>query len=167
MLKPLISRFIGKVLTEKTVSGRRRTVAEDNYDCHCLVREDNLAGVLIADKDFPMTDGYVALERMLDDFTKHYTADTWKDLSDDKVLFPLSDYLPKLTHTSWKDGYSDVEREGFEPLVEGNLEYTTCLQNLRNTVQYRQRVSLNQPTIPSNADSQPLEKGTCSGCVIS
>lgn len=174
-IKLLIFRFIGKVLTEKTVHGGRRTVAEDNYDCHCFVREDNLAGVLIADKTFSMTDSYVVLERMLDDFTKQFPSDTWEDLSDDKVLFPLNEYFLKpqgtnTNYTSWKDGDSETQREEFEPLVVGNLDYTTCLQNLRNTVQYRQRVSLNQPLIenhPSTELKDPFEKGTCSGCVIS
>lgn len=124
-----------------------------------------------------MTDGYVALERILDDFTIEYSVDTWKDLTDDKVLFPLSDYLPALHVTNtWKDGDSEVHKEDFEPLVVGNLDYTTCLQNLRNTVQYRQRVSLNQPLIPTKMENHPssvselkdpFEKGTCSGCVIS
>lgn len=127
--------------------------------------------MLIADKAFSVTDVYVALERLLDDFTKQYAADTWKDLSDDKVLFPLSDYFlplqpPHTNYTTRKDPDNEIEREEFEPLVEGNLEHTTCLQNLRNTVQYRQRVSLNHFT-PSTELKDPFEKGTCSGCIIS
>lgn len=129
--------------------------------------------MLVADKVYPMTDGYVAVERMLNDFTKQYAPTMWKDLSEDKVLFPLNNHLLGLqstvtsTNNMWKGGL-EIEREDFEPLVVGNLEYTTCLQNLRNTVQYRQRVSLNQPLLPMSTElKDPFEKGTCSGCVVS
>lgn len=153
-------------------------MTEDNYDCHCFVRDDNLAGVFIADKIYPTVDAYVAVERMLDDFMKQYSPATWKDLSDDKVEFPLNDYLQAFQQTTTTLTMNivrqdDIKKEEFEPLVEGNLDYSTCLQNLRNTVQYRQKVSLNRPTAYSTSSKldadNPLmfdEKGACSGCVI-
>jgi synaptobrevin family protein YKT6 len=45
--------------------------------CHCFVRSDSLAGVLISDHEYPQRVSYTLLSKVLDDFTAKHPQNTW------------------------------------------------------------------------------------------
>ena len=46
-------KFTAKILVERTQLGARSSVKEQEYLAHVHVRNDNLAGVLISDQEYP------------------------------------------------------------------------------------------------------------------
>lgn len=44
--------FTGKLLVERSGTPSRSSVKEQDYMCHCYVRTDNLAGVVISDLEY-------------------------------------------------------------------------------------------------------------------
>ena len=64
--------------------------------CHVFVRSDSLAGVVIADHEYPSRVCFTLLNKVLDDFTQNYAAYQWPALQESQVTFPASEqYLAK------------------------------------------------------------------------
>lgn len=48
-------QFTGKLLVERSGTGSRSTVQENEYYCHCYVRADGLAGVCVTDGEYQVS----------------------------------------------------------------------------------------------------------------
>ena len=46
-------KFTSKVITERSAPSTRSSVKEQEYFAHVYLRDDNLAGVLISDQEYP------------------------------------------------------------------------------------------------------------------
>lgn len=93
--------------------------------CHVYVRADNLAGVLIADHEYPQRVAHTLLTKVLDDFTAKIPASLWPTGSEDSIEFPtLRAYLAK---------YQDPREGDALTKIQDDLDETKII--LRNTIE--------------------------------
>nr|CAG4648270.1 EOG090X0E6P [Moina brachiata]SVE93278.1 EOG090X0E6P [Moina brachiata] len=71
--------FTAKILTERTQSASRQSVKQGEYMCHIYVRADGLAGVLIADHEYPQRVAHTLLTKILDDFSSRVESSLWTE----------------------------------------------------------------------------------------
>lgn len=70
-------QFTGKLLVERSGLGARSTVKENEYYCHCYVRNDRLAAVCVTDAEYQARVAMSFLTRVLDDFSTKVTTSQW------------------------------------------------------------------------------------------
>ncbi|TDG44050.1 hypothetical protein AWZ03_009539 [Drosophila navojoa] len=83
--------FASKTIVERTQPALRQSVKQDAYMCHVYVRADNLAGVLIADHEYPHRVAHTLITKILDDFSATVSADQWQTGTESSIAF---DSLP-------------------------------------------------------------------------
>ena len=57
-------KFTTKLVVERTQTGQRQSVKEQEYLCHVQVRDDRLAAVLISDHDYPRRVAFTILSKV-------------------------------------------------------------------------------------------------------
>ncbi|XP_062069156.1 synaptobrevin homolog YKT6-like [Lepus europaeus] len=62
--------FTSELIVERSAKGSRASVKEQEHLCHVYVRNDSLAGVVIADGEYPSRVAFSLLEKVLDEFSK-------------------------------------------------------------------------------------------------
>ncbi|XP_070325965.1 synaptobrevin homolog YKT6-like isoform X2 [Odocoileus virginianus] len=62
--------FTSPLMVERSGKGSRASVKEQEHLCHVYVRNDSLAGVVIADSEYPSRLAFSLLEKVLDEFSK-------------------------------------------------------------------------------------------------
>lgn len=93
--------------------------------CHVYVRSDNLAGVLIADHEYPGRVAHTLLTKVLDDFNAKITSDQWPNGNEQTINFSqLPTYLSK---------YQDPREADALTKIQGELDETKII--LRNTIE--------------------------------
>nr|XP_038948321.1 synaptobrevin homolog YKT6 isoform X1 [Rattus norvegicus] len=55
--------FTSQLIVERSAKGSRASVKEQEYLCHVYVRSDSLAGVVIADSEYPSRVAFTLLEK--------------------------------------------------------------------------------------------------------
>ncbi|XP_045437060.1 synaptobrevin homolog YKT6 isoform X2 [Pipistrellus kuhlii] len=55
--------FTSQLIVERSAKGNRASVKEQEYLCHVYVRNDSLAGVVIADSEYPSRVAFTLLEK--------------------------------------------------------------------------------------------------------
>ena len=109
------------------------------YMCHVFVRSDALAGVVIADHEYPSRVCFTLLNKVLDEFAQNYSPYQWPTLQDTQVNFPACDqYLAKyqvwtlqhlITHVSVVVGlFAEMKtkpRSAVEPSWSGRHDETS------------------------------------------
>ncbi|ELK34731.1 Synaptobrevin like protein YKT6 [Myotis davidii] len=58
--------FTSQLIVELSAKGNRASVKEQEYLCHVYVQNDSLAGVVIADSEYPSQVAFTLLEKVLD-----------------------------------------------------------------------------------------------------
>lgn len=56
--------FTSQLIVERSAKGSRASVKEQEYLCHVYVRNDSLAGVVIADSEYPSRVAFTLLEKV-------------------------------------------------------------------------------------------------------
>jgi len=56
--------FASKTITERTVSGTRASVKEQEYLCHVFVRGDGLSSVIFADHEYPQRVAHTLINKV-------------------------------------------------------------------------------------------------------
>lgn len=117
--------FASKTIVERTQPAARQSVKQDVYMCHVYVRSDNLAGVLIADHEYPGRVAHTLLTKVLDDFNAKITSDQWPNGNEQTINFTqLPAYLSK---------YQDPREADALTKIQGELDETKII--LRNTIE--------------------------------
>lgn len=71
--------FFSKTVAERTSSGQRQSVQENNYTAHSYFRPtDNLIGIMITDDEYPVRVAFSLLNKILDEFTTTIPQSKWK-----------------------------------------------------------------------------------------
>ena len=70
-------KFTSKIMADKTAAGARQSVKEAEYMCHCFARDDSLAGICMADEEYPHRVAHTLISKILDDFTGQVPRDQW------------------------------------------------------------------------------------------
>jgi len=86
--------FFSKTLIEKTESGQRQSVQQEEYFCHVHLQVKGLGGVVICDAEYPRRVAFTLLGKALDEFAVKYDKSTWSSLTE--LPFPqLEEYIKK------------------------------------------------------------------------
>lgn len=110
---------------ERTQPALRQSVKQDAYMCHVYVRADNLAGVLIADHEYPHRVAHTLITKILDDFTAKVSADQWQNGTDSSIAF---DSLP-----AFLTKYQDPKEADPLTKMQTDLDETKII--LKNTIE--------------------------------
>ena len=70
-------KFTSKIMADKTTPGSRQSVKEGEYMCHCYARDDSIAGICMADEEYPHRVAHTLISKILDDFTGQVPRDQW------------------------------------------------------------------------------------------
>lgn len=93
--------------------------------CHVYVRADNLAGVLIADHEYPQRVAHTLLTKVLDDFTQKVPSELWASGNENTTDFSLlPGYLAK---------YQDPREGDALTRMQDDLDETKII--LKNTIE--------------------------------
>jgi hypothetical protein len=60
--------FLSRTIVQRTQPGQRQTVKQDDYFCHVHVRDTNLAGIVVADSEYPTTAGFAVVTKVIEEF---------------------------------------------------------------------------------------------------
>lgn len=117
--------FTSQLIVERSAKGSRASVKEQEYLCHVYVRNDSLAGVVIADSEYPSRVAFTLLEKVLDEFSKQV----------DKVEWPVGS--PATIHYAALDGhlsrYQNPREADPMSKVQAELDETKII--LHNTME--------------------------------
>uniref|UniRef100_A0A7S0V624 Uncharacterized protein n=1 Tax=Polytomella parva TaxID=51329 RepID=A0A7S0V624_9CHLO len=64
--------FLSRTIVQRTVPSQRQTVKNDEYFCHVYVMSNNLAGIVVADKDYPNTAAFAVIDKILTDVQQKF-----------------------------------------------------------------------------------------------
>lgn len=110
---------------ERTQPALRQSVKQDAYMCHVYVRADNLAGVLIADHEYPHRVAHTLITKILDDFSSKVSADQWQTGTESSIAFDsLPTFLAK---------YQDPKEADPLTKMQTDLDETKII--LKNTIE--------------------------------
>ena len=103
--------FTSKIIVERTTIAQRASVKEQEYMCHCFVRSDSLAGVLISDHEYPQRVSYTLLSKVLDDFTAKHSCVTWPGAKAGLPFPQLDEFLAKYQNPEEADAMTKVQKD--------------------------------------------------------
>ncbi|KAK2512404.1 Ykt6 [Columba guinea] len=96
--------FTSQLIVERSQPGSRASVKEQEYLCHVYVRTDGLAGVVIADTEYP--------QRVLDEFSRTVSRTEWPSGSPATITYTALDgYLSKYQNPRDADPMTRVQAE--------------------------------------------------------
>ncbi|NXX21082.1 YKT6B protein, partial [Podargus strigoides] len=88
--------FTSQLIVERSGPGSRASVKEQEYLCHVYVRSDGLAGVVIADNEYPQRVCFTLLDKVLDEFSRQVSRAEWPSGSPATISYTALDgYLSK------------------------------------------------------------------------
>uniref|UniRef100_A0A8C0FWY4 YKT6 v-SNARE homolog n=1 Tax=Bubo bubo TaxID=30461 RepID=A0A8C0FWY4_BUBBB len=88
--------FTSQLIVERSELGSRASVKEQEYLCHVYVRNDGLAGVVIADNEYPQRVCFTLLDKVLDEFSRQVSKIDWPSGSPETISYAALDgYLSK------------------------------------------------------------------------
>ncbi|XP_020758455.2 synaptobrevin homolog YKT6 isoform X1 [Odocoileus virginianus] len=104
--------FTSQLIVERSGKGSRASVKEQEYLCHVYVRNDSLAGVVIADSEYPSRVAFTLLEKVLDEFSKQVDRIDWPTGSPDTIKYTgLDSHLSRYQNPREADPMTKVQAE--------------------------------------------------------
>ncbi|XP_069622801.1 synaptobrevin homolog YKT6 [Ranitomeya imitator] len=104
--------FTSQLIVERSDKGSRSSVKEQEYLCHVYVRNDSLAGVVIADAEYPQRVCFTLLEKVLEEFATQVDRIDWPSGSPSTIQYnALDSYLAKYQNPRDADPMSKVQAE--------------------------------------------------------
>ncbi|KAM9697614.1 synaptobrevin homolog YKT6 isoform 1-T1 [Dama dama] len=104
--------FTSQLIVERSGKGSRASVKEQEYLCHVYVRNDSLAGVVIADSEYPSRVAFTLLEKVLDEFSKQVDRINWPTGSPDTIQYTgLDSHLSRYQNPREADPMTKVQAE--------------------------------------------------------
>ena len=79
--------FLARTIVQRTQPGVRQTVKSEEYYCHVHVKDSGLAGVVVADGEYPPTGAFSVIGKVLDEFMERQGSDdSWRTVEADSTL---------------------------------------------------------------------------------
>uniref|UniRef100_A0A672UK30 YKT6 v-SNARE homolog n=1 Tax=Strigops habroptila TaxID=2489341 RepID=A0A672UK30_STRHB len=104
--------FTSQLIVERSELGSRASVKEQEYLCHVYVRNDGLAGVVIADNEYPPRVCFTLLDKVLDEFSRQVSRADWPSGSPATISYAALDgYLSKYQNPRDADPMTKVQAE--------------------------------------------------------
>ncbi|KXJ28686.1 synaptobrevin homolog YKT6 [Exaiptasia diaphana] len=122
-------QFTSQILVERTRPNERATVKEQEYNCHVFVRQDSLAGCVIADLEYPQRVAFTLLNKILEDFSTVVTPAERKAAAPDTIVYPAcAENLQKYQNPREADAMTKVQAELDETKVVLHNTIETVLE---------------------------------------
>jgi len=113
--------FFSRTVAERTSSGQRQSIQDNNYVAHAYSRAgDGLAGVIVTDQDYPVRVVFSLLNKILEEFATKVTKATWEAKANEGrrtgkaalCEFPqLNEYIVKYQDPKQADTIMKVQQE--------------------------------------------------------
>ncbi|XP_055518387.1 synaptobrevin homolog YKT6 [Leucoraja erinacea] len=104
--------FTSQLLVERSQKGSRAALKEQDYLCHVCIRNDSLAGVAIADSEYPSRVCFTLLDKVLDDFFKQVDSIDWPSGNPNTIQYTgLDAQLARYQNPREADPMSKVQAE--------------------------------------------------------
>ncbi|XP_069773737.1 synaptobrevin homolog YKT6 [Narcine bancroftii] len=104
--------FTSQLFVERSENGSRATMKEQDYLCHLYIRNDSLAGVVIADSEYPARVCFTLLDKVLDDFSKQVDSVDWPSGNQNSIHYTgLDAYLARYQNPREADPMTKVQAE--------------------------------------------------------
>ncbi|KAJ3997479.1 snare protein YKT6 [Lentinula boryana] len=129
--------FFSRTVVDRTPQGQRQSVQENNYTAHAYNRggAEQLAAVIITDKDYPVRPAFSLLTKVLDEFIAKIPQSSF--LNPSSISFPeIQIYVSKYQDPAQADTIMRVQQELDETkivlhkTIESVLERGEKLENL-------------------------------------
>ena len=103
--------FTSIKVAEGTKAGMRQTIEEKGQKFHVYARTEGVAGVIIADGDYPQRVAFGLLNKVLDEFLTKHTRSKWA-MGTPKMPMPeLDSYISKYQDPKQADTIMRVQNE--------------------------------------------------------
>uniref|UniRef100_S4R9P7 YKT6 v-SNARE homolog (S. cerevisiae) n=1 Tax=Petromyzon marinus TaxID=7757 RepID=S4R9P7_PETMA len=150
--------FTSQIIVERTNRCSRASVKEQDYFCHVHVREDGLAGVVVADHEYPSRVCFSLLGKVLEEFSMQVKSTDWPGGSPASTIFEgLDAYLAKYQNPKEADAMTKVQAELDETKVILHHTMESLLQRgekLDDLVSKSDHLSLQSKTFYKTARKQ-------------
>ncbi|KYO41276.1 synaptobrevin-like protein YKT6 [Alligator mississippiensis] len=104
--------FTSQLIVERSDLGTRASVKEQEYLCHVYVRSDGLAGVVVADSEYPPRVCFTLLDKVLDEFSRQVSRIDWPSGSPTTINYTaLDSYLSRYQNPREADAMTKVQAE--------------------------------------------------------
>jgi synaptobrevin family protein YKT6 len=81
--------FLARTIVQRTQPGLRQSVKTEGYLCHVHVKDFGLAGIVVADAEYPTTAAFSIINKVLDEFILQ-SGDSWQKVTaDSKIADPI------------------------------------------------------------------------------
>uniref|UniRef100_A0A4X2JZG2 Synaptobrevin homolog YKT6 n=1 Tax=Vombatus ursinus TaxID=29139 RepID=A0A4X2JZG2_VOMUR len=121
--------FTSQLIVERSEKGSRASVKEQEYLCHVYVRNDGLAGVVIADNEYPSRVAFTLLEKVLDEFSKQVDKIDWPVGSPATIHYTaLDSYLSRYQNPREADPMTKVQAELDETKIILARKQNSCCE---------------------------------------
>ncbi|ESO93101.1 hypothetical protein LOTGIDRAFT_206537 [Lottia gigantea] len=156
--------FTSKIIVERTAQCSRASVKEQEYICHVSVRSDNLAGVVIADHEYPQRVAHTLINRVLDEFSSKISQQQWPVIKESEVNFTtLPDHLQKYQDPKQSDAMTRIQSDLDETKI---ILYNTMEQVLERGEKLDDLVEKSEGLSMQSKTFYKTAKKTNSCCVI-
>lgn len=106
--------FFANTVSTRTKPGERQSIEEGNYIGHVHARTEGVAGVLIADKEYPSRVAFSVLNKVLDEYLAAHPKADWASATQPTSTTsfePLDEYLKRYQDPHAADPLLKVQRE--------------------------------------------------------
>jgi len=122
-------QFASRTVCQRTSPGQRATIdqkGEDNpFVLHVYVRQDNLACVVVADKEYPLRVAFSLINKVMADFEKA-SSGKWQIVKEDQELSPdfLTSELAKYQDPNSADKLMQIQKnlDDIKDIMHKNIE---------------------------------------------
>ncbi|XP_060712349.1 synaptobrevin homolog YKT6 [Hemiscyllium ocellatum] len=104
--------FTSQLIVERSQRGSRAAVKEQDYLCHVCIRNDSLAGVVIADSEYPSRVCFSLLDKVLEEFSRQVDSNEWPSGSPNVIRYTgLDAHLARYQNPREADAMCKVQAE--------------------------------------------------------
>lgn len=106
-------QFTSRTIAQRTAPGQRQTVRQEDYYCHCHVRDAGLAAVAVCDKDYPPTAAFSVAAKAMDEFAAANPGEPWRAAAADGAAANgvLEDALQRYQDPVAADKLTKIQRD--------------------------------------------------------
>ncbi|XP_070541283.1 synaptobrevin homolog YKT6-like [Ptychodera flava] len=148
-------KFTSQIIVERTQPAQRTSVKQEEYNCHAYIRSDSLAGVLIADHEYPQRVAFTLLSKTLEQFATEVPSHLWPSATAKDIKFEnLEPILLKYQNPREADALTKVQAELDETKIIMHNTIEAVLQRgekLDDLVEKSQDLSMQSKTFYKTA----------------
>jgi synaptobrevin homolog YKT6 len=104
--------FVARTITQRTEPGQRQSVKHEEYLCHVHVKDNGLAGIVLADGEYPSIAAFSVVSKVLEEFLQK-EPERWRNVDVDSTLANavLEPALEKYQDPATADKLTKIQRD--------------------------------------------------------